>query len=100
MDTIRYEYDEAASQKLHMDVVHEVVERSDADAATAWIEAQRRLNSINDSLARKIIELHRDCGTGNGECDGEDRIGPDLRGRSWPCETTQIIADHFDIDHP
>ncbi len=99
MDTTRLEYDEAASSALHYDVVHEVIERNDANAATAWVEAQRRLNSINDSLARKLIALHRDCGSGNGECDDIDMIDS-FRGRDWPCETTRIIADHFDIEHP
>lgn len=97
----RLEYVEAASREWHMDVVHELPAALTAEEATAaWVEAQRRLNAITDPLARKLIALHRDCGSGSGECDGDDAPGSAVRGRDWSCETTRIIADHFDVEHP
>src|SRR5690349_3966945 len=50
----RHEYDEEASERLHMDVVHEIDDSPMTPAR--WIESQRRLNAITDPLARKIIE--------------------------------------------
>lgn len=79
-----------------MDVVHEY----DDTPVTVdrWLESRRRLNSINDPLARKILALHERCGTGDGECDGEEAPEGDLAG--WPCPTTQLVADHFGIEYP
>jgi hypothetical protein len=44
-----YEYDEEASERHHMDVVSEV----DGTPAPVgrWVDAMRRLNTINDPLA-------------------------------------------------
>jgi hypothetical protein len=64
----RYEYDEEASKRLHLDVVHEVDDRRAPVAR--WVDAMRRVNSINDPLARRVLALHRDCGSGSGTCDG------------------------------
>lgn len=94
----RYEYDEEASQRLHMDVVHEVDDSPMSPAR--WLEAQRRLNVIADPLARKLIDLHRDCGSGTGECDSGDEFETDERLPNWGCETTALIASHFNIDFP
>jgi len=95
----RYEYDEEASAAWRMDVVHEV---DDSTAPVSrWVDAMRRLNTINDPLARKLLTLHRDCGSGTGVCDSlDDEPDPMNRRTSWGCETTQIIADHFDVDYP
>lgn len=93
----RYVYDEEASQRLRMDVVHE---SDDGPVSPAqWVEAMRRLNSVTDPLARRIVELHRDCGTGTGPCDDVD---DDLADQEpfWGCDTTAIIADHFEIEFP
>jgi hypothetical protein len=64
----RSEYDEEASQRLHIDVVHEIDDRPTPVAR--WVDAMRRLNSIDDPLSRRILALHRDCGSGSGACDG------------------------------
>jgi hypothetical protein len=95
----RYEYDEEASHRLHMDVVHEVDERP--APAARWVDAMRRLNSIDDPLARRLISVHRDCGSGTGVCDVgfEDGIPVNAR-REWGCETTEIIASHFGVEYP
>ena len=94
----RYEYDEEASAALHMDVVHEV---DDSPAPVSrWVDAMRRLNAIDDPLARKLLALHRDCGSGSGVCDGEDDPEPMDRRADWGCETTQLIADHFGVEYP
>jgi hypothetical protein len=61
----------------------------------------RRLNSIDDPLARALLALHRDCGSGSGVCDsidGEVVPIPDRRG--WGCETTEVIADHVGVEYP
>ncbi|ROR91063.1 hypothetical protein EDD33_1923 [Nocardioides aurantiacus] len=59
----------------------------------------RRFNAIDDQLARRILALHRDCGTGDGECDsGMDRV-PITRSATWGCETTAAIADHFGVQY-
>jgi hypothetical protein len=63
----RHEYDEVASERLHMDVVHEIDDRP--APVSRWVDAMRRLNAIADPLARRIVALHRDCGSSNGECD-------------------------------
>lgn len=94
----RYEYDDEASRRLHMDVVHEIDDRPTPVAR--WVDAMRRLNSIDDSLARSVLALHRDCGTGNGTCDGNDDGEPIARRVGWGCETTAVIANHFGIEYP
>lgn len=95
----RHQYDEAASATWNMDVVHEV---NDAPASRSqWVEAMRRLNAIDDPLARKIVALHRDCGSGSGVCDDVDEApyAPEDRA-GWGCETMQIVAEHFNIRYP
>lgn len=95
----RYEYDEEASAALHMDVVHEV---DDAPATAAqWVEAMQRLNGILDPLARTLLALHRDCGSGDGPCDDAFADPEPLeRAAGWGCETTATIADHFGVEYP
>jgi hypothetical protein len=94
----RHEYDEEASERLHMDVVHEI---DDIPAPVArWVDAMRRLNAIDDPLARKILVIHRDCGSGSGECDsGLDDVPMSERAH-WGCETTAVIAAHFGVEYP
>ncbi len=62
-------YDEEASRALHMNVVHEVVEREPM-SLNLWVEAMGSLNVIDDPLIRKILAVHLDCGSGTGACDG------------------------------
>lgn len=93
----RYVYDEKASERFHMDVVQEVDDSRMTPAR--WVESQRRLNSIKDPLARKLIALHRECGSGNGECDDVE-VGLEERAPSWGCETTALIAAHYGIEFP
>lgn len=93
-----YEYDEEASLRLRMDVVHEVDDRPTPVAR--WVDAMRRLNSISDPLAREILTIHRDCGSGNGACDRGVEDEP-IAGRvDWGCETTSVIAAHFGVEYP
>jgi len=95
----RYEYDEEASAAWRMDVVHEVDDSP--TPVSRWVDAMRRLNAINDPLARKLLELHRDCGSGTGVCDSvDDEPDPMDRRRNWGCETTELIASHFGIEYP
>lgn len=95
----KYEYDEEASELHHVDVVYEV---DDTPAPVArWVDAMRRLNTIDDPLARKIVALHRDCGSGSGVCDSLDEEGePIARRRDWGCETTALVAHHFGVEYP
>lgn len=93
----RYEYEEA-SQQLHMDVVYEIDDRPTSVAR--WVDAMRRLNLINDPLARRILPLHRDCGSGYGPCDSGFEDEPIARRADWGCETTSAIAGHFGVDYP
>lgn len=97
----RYEYDEEASAADLHDVVHEI---DDSPAPVSrWLDAMRRLNSINEPLARKLLALHGDCGSGTGVCDSVvDDPDPDpMKGRrDWGCETTELIASHFGIEYP
>lgn len=95
----RFEYDEDASNRLHVDVVFEVEDPGPMTTAR-WMKAHQRLNAIADRLARDILALHRDCGTGTGPCDSDYDDGPDAWIADWGCETTRIIADHFDIEFP
>lgn len=94
----RYEYDEDASAALHYDVVHEVEDSGPVPVAR-WLESMRRLNGINDPLARKILKLHQDCGSGTGECDS-GLEEPGRRMGFWPCETVELVADHFGVEYP
>ena len=94
----RYEYDEEASQRLHMDVVYEIDDRPTPVAR--WVDAMRRLNSIDDPLARRILTLHRDCGSGSGACDSGFEGEPIAQRVDWGCETTSVIANHFGVDYP
>lgn len=94
----RYEYDEEASQAFHRDVVHEIDDRP--VPVSRWVDAMRRLNSIDDPLVRKVLALHRDCGSGSGPCDGADPGEPIARRFEWGCETTAVIADHFGVEYP
>lgn len=82
-----------------MDVVHEL---DDSPAPVSrWVDAMRRLNAIDDPLARKLLALHRDCGSGSGVCDSVDDDPEPMQSRSgWGCETTEIIAVHFGIEYP
>ena len=83
-----------------MDVVHEVPDDKPVPVAR-WIESMRRLNSIGDPLARRLLTLHRDCGSGSGVCNSLDEEFVAIANRSdWGCETTRLIADHFGVDHP
>ncbi|MCW2825721.1 MAG: hypothetical protein JWQ91_2638, partial [Aeromicrobium sp.] len=69
--------------------------------AKQWVEAIRRLNTISDSLARTLIDLHRDCGSGDGVCDDtEDLDDRPARRAEWGCETIGTIAQHFAIEYP
>jgi hypothetical protein len=96
----RFEYDEAASEAEHMDVVYEVPDDKPVPVAR-WVESMRRLNSIEDPLARRLLKLHRDCGSGTGQCDTADDGLVAIANRSgWGCETTRLVADHFDVDYP
>ncbi|KRF34675.1 hypothetical protein [Nocardioides sp. Soil805] len=94
----RYEYDEEASNRLHMDIVHEIDDRPTPVAR--WVDAMRRLNSINDPLARRLLAIHRDCGSGSGTCDSDPDGEPINHRRDWGCETTAAIAHHFGIEFP
>lgn len=96
----RFEYDGAASEAEHMDVVYEVPEDKPVPVAR-WVESMRRLNGINDPLARRLLALHRDCGSGSGVCDSVDEEFVAIVNRSgWGCETTELIADHFGVEYP
>lgn len=96
----RFEYDEAASEAEHMDVVHEVPDDESVPVAR-WVESMRRLNSIGDPLARRRLTLHRDCGSGSGVCDSVDEEFVAISNRSgWGCETTQLMAGHFAVGYP
>ena len=94
----QYVYDEEESQRSHMDVVYEVQDTDPPDPQQ-WVEAMSRLNSIDDPLARKLVALHRDCGSGDGVCDLPDEPMSG-RGPDWGCETTAIVADHYGIAYP
>lgn len=95
----RYEYDEEASAAWLHDVVHEVDDSP--TPVSRWVDAMRRLNTINDPLARKLLALHRDCGSGTGVCDSiDDDSDPIDRRRNWGCETTELIAAHFGVEYP
>jgi hypothetical protein len=94
----RHEYDEEASEHLHMDVVHEIDDRPAAESS--WVDARRRLNAIDDPLARKILALHRDCGSGTGECDSSLDEMPVASSADWGCETTALVATHFGVAYP
>lgn len=53
-----------------------------------------------DPLAQKLIALHRACGSGSGECDsGQDPVPVSAR-HDWGCETTALIAEHFEVEYP
>jgi hypothetical protein len=60
----------------------------------------RRLNAIDDPLARRIVALHRDCGSGTGACDSGLEEMPLAVRADWLCETTAVIATHFGVAHP
>lgn len=94
----RYEYDEEASSRLHVDVAHEIEDRPMPVAR--WVDAMRRLNSLDDPLARKVLALHRDCGSGTGTCDSGEDGEPVARRMDWGCETTAVIAHHFGVTFP
>lgn len=81
-----------------MDVVHEIDDRPTPVAR--WVDAMRRLNTINDPLARRILALHSDCGSGRGTCDAGFDGEPITQRIDWGCETTGVIARHFEIEYP
>ena len=87
---LRHEYDEdAAARWLLGAVVDSPLTRAQ------WLESRRRLDSVTDPLARRLVGLHRMCGTGDGRCDGQD-VGPEPRRSAsvWGCETLDVIAQH------
>jgi hypothetical protein len=91
----KFEYDEEARAAWRLDVVHDV--RQDKPVPVPrWIEAMRRLNAIRDPLARQILVLDRECGSGTGACDNADDVVPEIADRlRWGCETTEVIAASF-----
>jgi hypothetical protein len=92
-------YDEEASAAENMDIVRPV--EDSRTTVAQWIEAMRRLNGINDPLARRLLALHRDCGSGTGVCDSDDDGPVPMDERyDWGCETTSLIATHFGVDYP
>jgi hypothetical protein len=96
----RYAYDEESSAALHMDVVHEIEDLEPVPVAR-WVEAMRRLNGIKDPLARQILAIHRDCGSGSGACDGSESDATPISHRAhWGCETTEVVAQHFGVEYP
>ncbi len=96
----RFEYDEESSAAWHMDVVHEVPEDKPVPVAR-WVQSMRRLNTVEDPLGRRLVALHRDCGSGSGVCDGPDDEPVPISQRSgWGCGTTEAIAAHFNIPYP
>ena len=95
----RYEYDEGASERLHMDVVYELDDSP--GTKSRWVESMRRLNTVKDPLARRILALHRDCGSGSGSCDSDEDISvPWTERRDWGCETTATVAQQFGVEYP
>ena len=96
----KYVYDEEASAVWHMDVVHEV-DDDDPSPVSRWAEGMRRLNSVRDPLARKIVALHSECGSGDGPCDDQtgDSVLPDPWSW-WACETLELIAEHHRVEYP
>lgn len=94
----KYEYDEEASERLNVDVVHEVDDSPGTESQ--WIESMRRLNTIQDPLSRRVLALHQDCGSGSGVCDSDegDAMSWSER-RDWGCETTATIAEHFAVEY-
>lgn len=99
-ETSRWVYDETASEAEHMDVVHEYVLHSRSQHVAAWVQAMRRLDSIEDPLARKVLALHRDCDGGIGNCDACESEGGFRVRVTWPCDTIEAIARHFGIEQP
>jgi hypothetical protein len=94
-----YEYDEEASEGLRIDVVQEVDDRPTPVAR--FVDAMRLLNSIKDPLARRLLALHRNCGSGSGVCDSTNNEAvPMSDRRGWGCETTEVIADQFGVEYP
>lgn len=83
----KYAYDDVASERLQMDVVYEVDDRS--GSLSEWLAARRRLNAIKDPLARRIIELHRDCGSGQVSATRASMIQ-----RRWPIARTGAVRRH------
>ena len=75
---MRLEYDGEASARHLMAVVHEV----------------------DDALARRILALHRECGSGTGVCDSDLEGVPDAERVGWGCETSRVIAQHFGLARP
>jgi hypothetical protein len=53
----RYEYDEGVSSRLHMEVVHEIDDQPVPVAR--WVGVMRRLNSVEDLLARRVFALQQ-----------------------------------------
>jgi hypothetical protein len=94
----RREYDEEASERLHMDVVYECDDRP--APVSRWVDAIRRLNAIDDPLARTLLALHRDCGSGSGESDSGHEGVPMAKRTDWGRETTAAIATRFGVAHP
>ena len=94
----RLEYDGEASAHHLVDVVYEVDDRPAPVAR--WIDGMRLLNTINDSLARRILARHRDCGSGSGSCDSDEDGVPIAERADWGCETTAVIAHHYGLSYP
>lgn len=94
----RYEYDEEAGERLHVHVVYEVDDSPGTEAQ--WAESMRRLNTIKDGLARRILALDRDWGAGNEVCDSaDDEAVPWAGRRDCGCGTTAIIAARFGVEY-
>lgn len=81
-----------------MDVVHEIDDRP--RSVGEWLAAMRRLNAIKDPVARRVIEHHRNCGSGEGECDsGLDDPVPMAERSHCGCDTTSLIAQQYRVEY-
>jgi hypothetical protein len=96
----RFEYDDEASAVEQTDVVYEVTDDGPCLLLAGW-SCWRRLNGMEDPLARRLLALHRDGGSGMGACDNSHEEPVPISQRSgWGCETIEAIADHLDVDYP
>ena len=69
----------------------------------AWLvydEARTRLAAIDDSLVRKVLDLHAPTPIESPKCEGCDMDGYECESPEWPCRTTRAIAEHYDIALP
>lgn len=80
-----------------MDAIHEI--HDEAVRVAPWLDAMRRLTSINNAFARSFSPCIETVEPGKVPATPKWRDVPIRLSTGWWCETTALVADHFGVKY-